>query len=1613
MRTALLCALWMTGRTEAWTFEDDQSYVIEGTGYRAVCSKTTGQCQFFDADNRLVVDNAAETYVGLWLGRPFSKLETNDEASILASQYPVIASSLDAHGDEAVLSITRDSPTAGFLTTHAFNRLSGRVRTTSQITYRQRTNITNELIRTGLPGSFISTAIDRMEPATLVNSTQWDAMDANAGWQVFTNTSVALEPSNVREGTGAIQVTCVDDNDGSVDYGGVYRSFPPQSFVGATHLSFWVFPSVRARFSVVLKHGTTSTSTTSIWFQPNQWSLFQWDFSKQGFVAQSVDQLQISIQDNNVHFSGPALTLLLDDVRFSTAIQDGLYTATANSDYWTPVNTGDVSLDTSVKYQGETSLKWSNINLASNQYLQAYTTLYSPRGSTRTPSDVSPYRYMTVAARSSASCTFTLRLKDVAGNIRYMTLDLVPNAWIPVVWDFKNSYGLATGEVDLTRISTIYCGILAKAGAPPVTLWLDDWKLGDHGPDCRIFDAATSQYVSGGRALRYSARRVKTPGLRIYADGLGADNIEVIRTEPFTGSLDAFMRHVDSHMLASTVGRNGVDGGLCYYKEQTRQPGEQVQGTIVFDFSPSSPEIIKSRYPRDFRLAYSISDDDFRVGPAQAYFCGTSDVNSPDYMTRGILGHNLMITKCTWYYLRAEDGGGVYFQHPQAKALYDLMYSHGTEIAMHTPGNFADSREMMIPALDDLITNYGLHHWVDHSSPDNPEDIVRTGCFPTVNGVPNDSPTGYYVLDLLKERNFDFIWLNVSTNALSATCNFFAPVFPCGFPLPQSNQILGRNVAGKPIWGYMRSNGNGATEFLTRGGGGNIDELASLIANEGFTIVYTHDHINYSSNVAGVYTLNPQIDDVFAWLEQQQNAGLIWVDTSAHLLRWLIDLENVVITDQQDNAVTVENRNPQSIKGVTLRVLNDIVQSATIDGLYQIYVNNDRVVLPELGPNEVRTVTITPGGYDSTIPRLSHVDVHVDVTRADYDAVGGRITVSLADATAHDIHKKGIVLDCRQLGNFSLQDNGVDFAVVHQGDIVLLDENHQVSYLPAGELSITWNVLGQNTLTVTRTSELVSVAIAGPVTVDEGIDVTYACMATYDDGSTRDVTALADWSVAAGPGAFSGPGSYAPPPSVVDDTPLTIHVSYTEAGVTRQADQPILVMYIRRTSTPGWTNETSQQRMNGIVRTLLSSTTDAGPVLYAGGDFTTAGGVPANHVARFDGTSWAGLATGLDGTVWTLAVVDLGTGPALYAGGDFLTADGMPVNHIARWDGENWQPLDSGTDGGVFALIAFDNGSAPALYAGGQFTRAGGVNAKNVARWDGTAWSRLGNGLTKSPVSMVRALAVYDAGTGPQLYAGGLFSSPAQNIARWNGASWSGLGAGASGTVNALTVFDDGAGPALYVGGFFISAGNLPDARRVARWNGSLWSALAKGLGDYPVWALTVFNDGSGPSLYTGGQFTKADTLEVRHVARWRNGHWSPLASSILDDTSDPCWCHLPSCECGPRPAVINALAGFNGALYVGGDFVNADCARVHNLARWSCPPSNHPRPDFNWDEAVNVADVDFFQSCLTGADRGPATDCCRPTDLDGDGDVDMEDFGILQRCVTADDAPVDPSCAD
>lgn len=80
-----------------------------------------------------------------------------------------------------------------------------------------------------------------------------------------------------------------------------------------------------------------------------------------------------------------------------------------------------------------------------------------------------------------------------------------------------------------------------------------------------------------------------------------------------------------------------------------------------------------------------------------------------------------------------------------------------------------------------------------------------------------------------------------------------------------------------------------------------------------------------------------------------------------------------------------------------------------------------------------------------------------------------------------------------------------------------------------------------------------------------------------------------------------------------------------------------------------------------------------------------------------------------------------------YVGGNFTQAGPISANYVARWDGRSWHALGLGVSGGSYTIVyALLNDGHGNLYVGGSFETAGGITAHNIAKWDGSTWSALG-----------------------------------------------------------------------------------------------------------------------------------------------------------------------------------------------------------------------------------------------------------------------------------------------
>jgi hypothetical protein len=304
--------------------------------------------------------------------------------------------------------------------------------------------------------------------------------------------------------------------------------------------------------------------------------------------------------------------------------------------------------------------------------------------------------------------------------------------------------------------------------------------------------------------------------------------------------------------------------------------------------------------------------------------------------------------------------------------------------------------------------------------------------------------------------------------------------------------------------------------------------------------------------------------------------------------------------------------------------------------------------------------------------------------------------------------------------------------------------------------------------------------------------------------------------------------------------------------------------------------------------------------LYVGGWFTTAGGIPAGHIAKWDGTNWFEIGGGIgDDFSTTVSCLSFFNGN-LYVGGLFDSIGGVEVNNIAKWDGVSWSNVGDGFNRPVYSIVDH-NGD---LYAVGEFDSSGTNAVNNIAKWDGANWVDVGGGADYSILTACSFNNELYIG-GAFIYAGGVFSN---GIAKWDGTSWTSVGGvGFNNWVRKVYVYND----TLYLGGDFTSTLNGFQVKHITKLVANSWQILTYPTGGGIYNTIRDFIDFNG-ELYVTGRFTS-----VPYIGKFDGTNYQSLGSG-LSYTG----------EC---------LAIYNNELYVGGYFSSAvGVANTSGIAKWN-----------------------------------------------------------------------------
>ncbi|WP_394823631.1 hypothetical protein [Pendulispora albinea] len=308
----------------------------------------------------------------------------------------------------------------------------------------------------------------------------------------------------------------------------------------------------------------------------------------------------------------------------------------------------------------------------------------------------------------------------------------------------------------------------------------------------------------------------------------------------------------------------------------------------------------------------------------------------------------------------------------------------------------------------------------------------------------------------------------------------------------------------------------------------------------------------------------------------------------------------------------------------------------------------------------------------------------------------------------------------------------------------------------------------------------------------------------------------------------------------------------------------------------------------------------SGANLLVGGNIAGAGGVTSQSIVVHDGRTWKPAGAGGQGISGSIAAVAsapesctvYGLASASHAGGAPLSS------RLVRYEGGAWKPAGPPLPANTYCeRIAVGKGDVVALACENRtgMERPGLVLVLKDGAWsplvteelphiydigyapDGSLWVA-GGDATKAFLARSEggklvqqtgssafnggvyriAFAPHANDSGYDTLVGGYFTRigafPADRIARWNGSAWSALGEGAGGTVSAIAATKD----AVYVSTYFE---DQPNRKVLARWDGNAWTELATPANGIPAPSGQSVHHVASLLALSGGRLVAAGSL--------------------------------------------------------------------------------------------------------------------------------------------------------
>ncbi len=260
--------------------------------------------------------------------------------------------------------------------------------------------------------------------------------------------------------------------------------------------------------------------------------------------------------------------------------------------------------------------------------------------------------------------------------------------------------------------------------------------------------------------------------------------------------------------------------------------------------------------------------------------------------------------------------------------------------------------------------------------------------------------------------------------------------------------------------------------------------------------------------------------------------------------------------------------------------------------------------------------------------------------------------------------------------------------------------------------------------------------------------------------------------------------------------------------------------------------------------------------LYTSGDFNGNNGDPT-RVFKWTGESWEKQGDNFTGGDWNSVKKLLTHEGFLYAGGQFEIADGIACKNIARWDGTNWTPVSTGIPDLIVNMDVLNN-NLIVNHIITDFSNNPNTNPyirQKLQVLENNIWVDLDSVFEYKNIHLIGVIedqlyfSTYDTISG----------IPINGLGVWNGNTFSSLGSDLIYSVNDITKFNN----EIYISSLLYTDVQAVFDDVVLKKVNNSWESIG-GVFDNRLLKLHVHDS----NLYAAGFFKEYENIQMPYVAQ-------------------------------------------------------------------------------------------------------------------------------------------------